>query len=177
MLIQEKGIWELVCRRADGSIKWQGPIRNTLAQEGQQHILDVYLRGATGATTFYLGATDSTSPSSVAKDDSLADVVGYGEPSGGGYSRQEIEHSSTGWPSLSIPTGETDYQAISKVVTIQASGGDIGPFYTLFLTDAVSGTTGKHLAFAAITNQDFLDGGATLNDGESLDVTFKIMQA
>lgn len=169
--VQEIGVMHFTHYAADGTIKGEWDSENTLANDGQQDFLDIYLRyGASPSsrptTSFYLGLTDSTSTCSIAKADNLTTVVGYGEPSGYGYARILIEASNTGWPTLATDSG--DYMATSKSVTFTASGGAIGPVYCAFLTNAASGTSGKHISWAALST------GRTLASGESLAVTYKI---
>lgn len=162
---QEFGYFDITYFGADGKIKDREIAFNTLANDGQQHVLDVYLRNASGVTNFYLGLTDSTSTCSIAKADTLATVVGYGEPSSGGYARSLIERSNTGWPTLALDSG--DYMATSSTETFTATTG-FGPVYCAFITDASSGTTGKHISWAALST------GRTLAASETLQATYKI---
>lgn len=164
--VQEIGVFELRAFDTDGNLLWSEDAHNSLANDGQHHMLDVYLRGATGATSFYIGLTDSTSTCSIAKADSLATVVALTEPSTNGYARIAVEHSGTGWTALALDSG--DYMATSKTVTFTASGGSFGPVNCAFLTDAASGTTGKHISWAALST------ARTLADGETLQITYKV---
>lgn len=137
---------------------------NALADEGEQDLLDVYLRGATAPTTFYLGLLNSTPTDTT----TLATMTN--EPSGSGYSRQEIPRSGAGWPTLALDGG--DFRAVASVETFTASGGTIGPVtYAFLCTNAATGTSGKFLVYNALSSS------RTLNDGDSLDVTMRVKLA
>jgi hypothetical protein len=137
---------------------------NALADEGENNILDVYLRAATAPTTFYLGLLNSTPTDTT----TLATMTS--EPSTGGYARQQITRDSTGWPTLALDSG--DHMATATVETFTASGATIGPVtYAFLCTNAASGTSGKFLVYNA------LSASRTLNDGDSLDVTMRVKLA
>ncbi len=48
------GMWEVVCRRPDGTIKWTERVHNLITNEGLDHILDVVLHAATQITDWYV---------------------------------------------------------------------------------------------------------------------------
>lgn len=127
---------------------------NALADEGEFFVLDVALRGALKATNFYLGLVNDTP----IETDALTDLTG--EPSGNGYSRQTIESSNVGWPTLALDGG--DYKATSKTVTFTASGGTIGPVTYAFLATSTD-NTGKLMTYVVLSTP------RTLADGESLE--------
>ena len=157
----EQGEFVLTATAPDGSILWEEQIRNAFADEGEQLILDVFLRGATAPTQFYLRLYNDTP----VETDGLASLTG--EPSGSGYSPALVERSATGWPTLALDSG--DYQATSSAETFTASGGTIGPVtYAVIATS--SDNTGKLVAYAALSQS------RTLADGESLTVTYKLKQ-
>lgn len=141
--------------------KWTKVIRNALADEGEQHNLKVYLQGLACAG-FYLGLCNSTPEETTA----LATLVG--EPSGNGYERQAIERSDVGWPTIELHGG--DYRGISKLVWLEADGGAIGPFTTMFLCDVLSGDEGAFIAWAS------LGGSFTIEDQESMGFKLKVKQ-
>ena len=157
----EQGEFVLTATAPDGSILWEERAANAFADEGEQLILDVFLRGATAPTQFYLRLYNDTP----VETDGLASLTG--EPSGNGYSPSLIERSATGWPTLALDSG--DYQATSSAETFTASGGSIGPVtYAVIATN--SDNTGKLIAYAALSQS------RTLADGESLTVTYKLKQ-
>ena len=153
------GVFELVARDKSGKKLWTEVCHNALVDEGESQFLDVYLRGATAPSGFYLRLYNDTP----VETDGLAALTG--EPSGNGYAAIAIERSAVGWPTLALDSG--DYQAVSKTVTFQASGGVIGPV-THCVMSTTSDNAGKLVSFAALSQS------RTLNDGESLDVTYKV---
>lgn len=156
------GEWHFKHYDKNGKIIWEDIIKNALAQEGGQSILDSYLRNQNHPPTFYFRLFNDTP----VKTDALSDLVN--EASGNGYAAQEVPRSTGGWVSLALDAG--DYQATSSEETFSASGGSWGP-----VTYAVLATTtdasGKHIAFVQLSQS------RTLQDGESLKVTMKIKQA
>ena len=135
---------------------------NALADEGESAMLDVYFRGATAPTNFYLGLVNDTP----VETDSLTDLTG--EPSGSGYSRQTIPATSVGFPTLALDSG--DFQTTSTTETFTASGGSIGPVTYSFLATS-SDNTGLLVAYVALSTT------RTLTDGDSLDVDVAIKLA
>jgi hypothetical protein len=153
------GVWEFFHWDKDGNLIWHDEVENGLADEGEELALAVFLKGQSQGS-FYLGLSNDT------LDDTYQLVDLSGEPSGYGYARKEIERSGVGWPTLAMDAG--DFMATSKLVTFTASGGVIGPVTIMFLTDVASGTSGKFIAWAA------LSATRTLQDGESLGCKMKI---
>lgn len=135
---------------------------NALADEGEEDMLDVYFRGATAPTNFYLGLVNDTPT----ETDGLGDLTG--EPSGSGYSRQTIPATAVGWPTLALDSG--DFQAESTTETFTASGGTIGPVTYSFLATTVD-NTGVLVAYVALSTT------RTLTDGDSLDVDYNVKLA
>jgi hypothetical protein len=75
----EQGEFVLTATAPDGSILWEERAANAFADEGEQLILDVFLRGAAAPTQFYLRLFNDTP----VETDGLAALTG--EPSGNGY--------------------------------------------------------------------------------------------
>jgi hypothetical protein len=156
------GVYEFEHRDKDGNLIDRWVVENALADEGEQNMLDAYLRGQNAPTTFYLALFNDTP----LETDTLADLVG--EPSTNGYARQEITRDTTGWPTLALDAG--DFMATSKQVTFSATGGSWGPVTYMVLTTVASGTAGKHLAFVP------LSGPRTLQASETLGCKIKVKQ-
>lgn len=149
----------------NGAVIWeQIAALNALDDEGEQSILDCYLRAQNCPTTFYLRLSDSTSTCSIAETDTLT-LASAGEPTENGYAAQEIERTAVGWPTLALDSG--DYQATASEETFVATGGPWGPVYCAFI-GTTSNNTGKLIAHAALST------GRTLAAGESLKITYKI---
>lgn len=136
---------------------------NELVNQGEEHILDVYFRGATGPTQFYIGLCNDT----LVDTDTLATLTG--EPAGNGYARvnQLIERSATGFPTLALDSG--DFRTVTSTETI-TSTGTIGPVNTAFLA-TTSDNTGRLIAWASLST------ARTLANTDSLDVSMAIKLA
>jgi len=159
LILWASGIGEVDTYDVEAVRREQPWVANNLADEGESDILDVYYRGATAPTQFYLGLLNST------PTDTTTLSTMTGEPSGSGYARQLIERSSVGFPTLALDAG--DYKLTSSTETFTASGGTIGPVTYAFLA-TTSDNTGKFLNYVA------LSASRTLLDGDSLDVTLGI---
>ena len=156
------GLYEFEHRDKDGKLIDKWVVENALADEGEQNMLDAYLRGQNAPTTFYLGLYNDTP----LETDTMADLVG--EPTGNGYARQEVERSAVGWPTLALDSG--DYMATSKQVTFSATGGSWGPVTYMVLTTTASGTAGKLIAYVALSQS------RTLQSSETLGCKIKVKQ-
>lgn len=169
VVAHEHGLFDFRCYDASGKLKWQDLNRsNALANEGQYGLLDVYLRGGTAPTRFFIRLLNSTPT----KTTTLASMTG--EPSGvNGYQNfssasNRITRDATGWPTLALDAG--DYQATSKSWSITASGGTVGPVTTAILATSTD-NSGKLIAYVA------LSATRTLQIGDTLTITYKVKQS
>jgi hypothetical protein len=155
------GTWEFRHFDANSDLIWEHTAKNSLANEGEESMLDSYLRNQNNPSTFYVRLFNDTPT----ETDSLGAITG--EPSTNGYAPQEITRNTSGWVSLALDSG--DFQATSSEETFSASGGSWGPV-TYAVLATTSGNAGKHIAFVALSQS------RTLADGESLKVTLKVKQ-
>lgn len=133
---------------------------NTLADEGEQAILEAYFRGGTASTNTYLRLYNDTP----AETDTLSTLTG--EVSGTGYpGTNTIESNATGWPTSALDVG--DWQIDSKTITWTASGAWSAATY-LVLATVASGTGGLLIAYNA------LSATRTLADGDSLQADIQL---
>lgn len=161
---QEWGTFHCECYDRDWNLKWVDDAHNALTNEGQYMFLDVVLRDGTDPTTFYIRLFNDTP----VKTDAISNLTG--EPAGTyGYAAAEVTRGSTasGWPTLEIDTA--DEMATSKTVTFTASGGVIGPVTYACLTSSTD-SSGKLIAYGQLSTS------RTLQDGDSLQVTYKMKQ-
>lgn len=121
----------------DGKVIWRDSIHNLLVTEGNKALTDVIMRANDTTyfpvTNFYVGLYRG----SVSKATTLATMPG--EPSSNGYSRLVIERSEVGFPTLELDD-DGDWRAVSKEITLTASGGDIGPIDGGFLGTSIDNT-------------------------------------
>lgn len=151
-------------RDRSGNIIWETAwIENSLADEGEQDILDIIYRASTAPTTFYTRLYNDTPVDT----DTLALLTG--EASGNGYGALTWNRNSTDFPTLALDAG--DYQVSSVTKQYSASGGSWGPVTYMVLATVATGTAGK------IYNYFALSQSRTLADGEKLDVSMKMKLA
>lgn len=156
------GLWSFEHLNKDGDPIWEDTILNNLANEGEFFVLDVPFRNGTSYATFYIRLFNDTPVDT----DGLSDLIN--EASGNGYAAQSLSRDNTDFPVLALDSG--DYQLESLEQTFSASGGSWGPVtYAVLATS--SDNSGKLIAYVALATS------RTLQDGDSLKVTFKIKQA
>lgn len=123
----------------DGSVLWEVvDKKNRLVDTGERAIVDSFYRDKAsnyfGMTNFYVGMYNG----SISESTVLATIPS--EPTIGvnGYTRQMVERSDTGFPTLEKHDG--DWRVVSKSLTITASGGDVGPVNGAFLCTSSDNT-------------------------------------
>ena len=120
-----EAIWDLTYTHK-GKVLWTKKIHNSLVDLGEKLLLDVFFRSKNIPTQFYVGFSYCT----LQETNGMVHIAG--EPSGSGYSRQLVERSSVGFPILTMHEG--DYVVYTKYLTLEASGGNIGPVNNAFFT-------------------------------------------
>ena len=134
---QYECLWTITQRR-QGQVIWEiVDKKNTLVDSGERAILDTFFRdlGSNyfGATNFWVGLYNGT----IAETTVMATIPN--EPPGTyGYLRMEVERSVVGWPT--IVKHEGDWRVTSKTLTVEASGGDIGPVNGAFIGTSLDNT-------------------------------------
>lgn len=125
--------------------------------QGENNILDCYLKGAI-RPSFYLGLfTNTTEP---AENATLADLT---EPGAGAYAR--------------IQLADVDWTIVNDLAThaqktFTANGGNFGNCYGYFICTAAAGTSGLLIACEL-----FSDGPYNVLDGGSVKITPKVIAA
>lgn len=132
---------------------------NALSDQGEQDILETfYVNISVPPSDIFIGLSNTT----LGETSTLA---GLTEVSGSGYARQTISRSTTGWPTRQLNAG--DWQITSQQRTFSATGTWTTANYA-FLCSVSSGTSGR------IWNYLQLSSPVTLNNGESLSITWKV---
>lgn len=157
------GLWDFECYDKKGNLLWEERDReNNLADEGEENMIDLYLRAQNAPAQFYIRLFNDTPVDT----DTISDLTG--EASGNGYAAQLVPRSTGGWPTLVLDSG--DFQATSSQETFVASGGSWGPVTYAVLTTSTD-SSGLLIAYVALSQT------RTINDGESLKITIKVKLA
>ena len=125
--------------------------QNAVADEGEQLVLDVILRGATAPTSFFLRLSNSTPTET-------STLGGLTEVSGTGYAAITINRNTTDWPTLALVSG--DYKATMLTKTFTATGTWTTANYIYLAT--TSNNTGKLFSYSALSTARTLVNGDTL---------------
>ena len=143
-------IIEIQHRNSQGDLLWeQKNIRNLLHQEGEHLLLGVTFAGMVLPTNYYLGLDNR---SFITATDVLDDLIG--EPTAGGYQRQEIP--AVGAFALNLESHH--YVATSPIVTFRATVASWGPVSNLFLA-TTNDNTGSLISTAILGSAVFLTAG------------------
>jgi hypothetical protein len=153
---QFRGHWDIVCRDQYGNEKWRDAIENLVTNEGLNHLLDVTLSGATQDTTWFVGLISATP--TVAAGNTLASHAGWTEVTA--YD----EANRVAWVDGGVASQTVSNSGSPAVFTISTNGTDVGG---AFLAGVNTGTSGTLYAAGAFTA-----GNKSLDDGDTLDVTF-----
>jgi len=164
MDIRWEGIWEIKHIR-NGKVIWEDIGKNALTQEGEEAVLETFFRGSEPSSSAYIPVQfyARLCNDSLLITDKLTDILG--EPSGNGYEPILIEKNSTGFPIKELDQGS--YRLVSKVVTFTASGGQIGPVITAYLSTSTD-NLGKLIAYRSLAMT------RTILDGDSMTIQFRI---
>jgi hypothetical protein len=124
-----EGFYEVVCRNADGTIKWEEKFPNLVVAVGKQLMLDTLLSGSSYTTTGpYLGLI-SGSGNTFAAADTMSSHAGWTEfvnyTTGGSAVRGTASFSSATSSGLS-PANVTTKSASAITYTVTGAGGTIG---------------------------------------------------
>jgi hypothetical protein len=130
-----------------------GNLSNYAEQQIRKHM---FLTGSwTKPSHLYIGLSTTTIA------DSATGSSGITEPSGNGYSRQQLDPSDSSWNAASSTNGTASN---ASAITFTASGGNWGSITDVFIADA---STGGNIYWYGP-----LASAKTINDGDSL--TFAI---
>jgi hypothetical protein len=126
---------------------------NMLHTEGEEFLLRAAFTGGRVSDIipefYYLGLDNRQAP---AADNTMDDLIG--EPTGGGYERQEIASNGD----FAINTENEHMLATSPIVAFRATTGSWGPVSNLFLTTASDGS-GYLISTVVLDTPVFLNSG------------------
>lgn len=155
--VKISGRYEVVCYDADGVEKWRDTIENLVTNVGKADLLDKYLSGSAYTAAFYMGLVDNASFSAYAAGDTMSSHAGWLESTA--YSN--ANRISVSWNSASGGSKAST----STTFNINATATIRGVF--LATNNTKGGTSG--ILYSA---GDFTGGNRTVNNGDSLVVTY-----
>jgi len=166
-----QGSYHVVCRDADGNIKWEEEFPNLVNAVGKQLMLDTLLSG-TGYTTVgpYLGLISGSSPTFLAADTMAShggwtEFVNYELTVGGLVQRGTAAFGSATSSGLS-PSNVTSKTATAISFTITGGGGTVGGCFLVTGTGAVvtlNNTSGTLYSAGAFGTPKITTAGDTVS--------------
>lgn len=151
-----RGVYEVVCRDAEGRVKWVERVRNLFVNSGLNYLLDSGFGG-----TEYLGLKGSGTPAAadtMASHATWSEITAYTEGA-----RPTYSHAAAA-------SQQVTNSASKAVFSINANGTNI---YGIFCTtnSTKSGTTGT-----LISATDFASSKSA-DSGDTLEVTYTVTAA
>lgn len=154
--LDPKGVFKVICRSADGSIRWEDDFANLVVTVGKNDLLNQYFRGVSYTATFFVGlkTAGSISINDTMSSKSWTEITAYSNATRPAY--------TTAAPSGGIITNS----ASPAVFNINGSAAAGGCFITTNSTKG--GTTGT--LFSAV---DFSVVRNVLS-GDTLSVVYQL---
>jgi hypothetical protein len=149
-------VYEVVCFKADGSIRWQEDFHNTVATVGLNDSLDKHFKASTYTAAWYVGLTAATPTFDAA--DTMGSHGGWTEEQT--YSESVRQTLTLGTPSA----GSVSNTASKAVFSINGTTSIGGAFLTTVNTKG--GTTGILYGGGAFTG-----GNRSVVSGDTLNIT------
>ena len=136
-----EGYYHVVCRDAEGNVKWEDQFPNLVVAVGKQLMLDTLLSGSSYTTVGpYLGLISGSS-STYAASDTMASHAGWTEFSAytvGGSAVRGTASFGSATSSGTTPSNVTTKTATAITYTITGAGGTVGGCFLVTGSGAVS---------------------------------------
>jgi hypothetical protein len=163
-----EGYYHVVCRDADGNIKWEDEFPNLVNAPGKQLMLDTLLSGASYTTVGpFLGLISGTGLTFVASDTLLTKTwTEFTNYTVGGSAVRGTASFSAATSSGTTPTNITTKTATAITYTITGAGGTVGGCFLVTGTGASStpgNTSGTMYSAGAFTTAKITTAGDTVS--------------
>jgi len=163
-----EGVYHVVCRDADGNIKWEDQFPNLVNAVGKQLMLDTLLSGSTYTTVGpFLGLISGASPTFAAADTlsskSWTEFINY---TVGGSAVRGTASFSAASSSGTTPSNVTTKTASAITYTITGAGGTVGGCFLVTGAGAVntqSSTAGTLYSAGAFATAKVTTAGDTVS--------------
>lgn len=163
------GYYHVVCRDADGNIKWEEEFPNLVNAVGKQLMLDTLLSGSSYTTVGpFLGLISGASPTFAAAD-TMTSHGGWTEFTNytvGGSAVRGTASFSAATSSGTTPTNVTTKTASAITYTITGAGGTVGGCFLVTGTGASStqsNTSGTLYSAGAFATAKITTSGDTVS--------------
>lgn len=163
VVLHARGRFHAVCRRADGSIRWEDDFSNTVVTVGKNDLLDKYLAGSAYTASFVMGLKGAGTPAAgdtMASHSTWSEVGGTNAPTYSG-NRQTPTFASASSGSKALSTALT--------FTFTGSGTVAGVFLVSAGSATKDDTTGTLLSAG-----DFSGGSKTVASTDTLSVSWSL---
>ena len=162
--------YEVECYDADGKLKWSEDFHNNITTAGLNSVLDVFFKGTSPATDFYIGLIDGSTPS-VADADTMASHAGWTENQN--YldtNNADSDVTRPVWTGGTVAAGSVDNASSKGIFAIDTDTQTIGG---CFLTDTSTkgGATGLLYGGGSFSSDKSVNNGDTLNVTVTLTAT------
>ena len=164
-----EGYYHVVCRDADGNIKWEEEFPNLVNAVGKQLMLDTLLSGTSYTTVGpFLGLISGASPTFLAGD-TMASHVGWTEFTNytvGGSAVRGTAVFSAATSTGASPTNVTTKTASAITYTITGGGGTVGGCFLVTGSGASStqgNTSGTLYSAGAFATAKITTSGDTVS--------------
>jgi hypothetical protein len=164
-----EGCYHVVCRDAEGNVKWEDSFPNLVNAVGKQLMLDTLLSGSSYTTVGpFLGLISGASPTFAAADTMVThagwtEFVNY---TVGGSAVRGTASFGSATSSGTTPTNVTTKTATAITYTITGAGGTVGGCFLVTGTGAVStqnDTSGTLYSAGAFATAKATTAGDTVN--------------
>jgi hypothetical protein len=164
-----EGVYTVVCRDAQGNVKWEDQFPNLVNAVGKQLMLDTLLSGSAYTTVGpFLGLISGASPTFAASD-TMTSHAGWTEFTNYTVGASAVRGTASFAASTSTgttPTNVTSKTATAIVYTITGAGGTVGGCFLVTGTGAVStqgSTAGTLYSAGAFATAKITTSGDTVS--------------
>jgi hypothetical protein len=164
-----EGVYTVVCRDAEGNVKWEDQFPNLVNAVGKQLMLDTLLSGSAYTTVGpYLGLISGASPTFAAAD-TMTSHAGWTEFTNYTVSSSPVRGTASFASATSTgttPTNVTSKTATAIIYTITGAGGTVGGCFLVTGTGAVStqgSTAGTLYSAGAFATAKITTAGDTVS--------------
>jgi hypothetical protein len=164
-----EGVYTVVCRDAEGNVKWEDQFPNLVNAVGKELMLDTLLSGSAYTTVGpFLGLISGASPTFAAAD-TMTSHAGWTEFTNytvGGSAVRGTASFASATSAGTTPTNVTSKTATAIIYTITGGGGTVGGCFLVTGTGAVStqgSTTGTLYSAGAFATAKITTAGDTVS--------------